>query len=504
MALPQTPPKFTAVITGSKEYSIEINDANFETQAWKLPRYEGCQTKTQNINKVSIGDITYGNAAIQKYSRNIYVGNGIIGMDDGGEDTTILNFPQFSYVQSNVYYTINDDGTITTNRLEITSDLSQKTGFYRSFYEDFKIKSQCQIILNDSSIKNNLKDKYNIYNNQGKLQKLIRIATPDTHKKEGNIISLIQNSPVDIEGTTDLFNFVYLTGSAPVSAIGTSSFGFFDRLDDNKPGGGVISTGLFGTNLSPHDITLYNKFILDSFSYTGSLPGNKVDDTFIDTHTTEFLTDFFVFHNNERNRLQGEERGERRLFLTFCESGSDTPIRTNRTGSYPDELGPKVTNNLAELSTGEIFFFNTTVNIFGQKLGPTNVDSSFPGQVPITKTPFNFNYSAGYSSSFADLLSNSYISSNITNVIGSNASPPIFERGRVFLSILDNSLPSLLLNLPKGDHLGDGIGSKGFIILPENLHPYIKKNLTYFLAKAGVPLGVDVVPALDNEFKKLK
>ena len=29
MALPQTPPKFTAVITGSKEYSIEINDANF-------------------------------------------------------------------------------------------------------------------------------------------------------------------------------------------------------------------------------------------------------------------------------------------------------------------------------------------------------------------------------------------------------------------------------------------------------------------------------------------
>jgi hypothetical protein len=51
--------------------------------------------------------------------------------------------------------------------------------------------------------------------------------------------------------------------------------------------------------------------------------------------------------------------------------------------------------------------------------------------------------------------------------------------------------------------LPDGIGANGFVIIPDNLHPHIKKNLTHFLAKAGVPLGVDTIPALDNTFEKL-
>ena len=175
MALPQTPPKFTAVITGSKEYSIEINDANFETQAWKLPRYEGCQTKTKTINKVSVGDITQGNAAIQKYSRNIYIGNAVIGMDGGGEDQTLVNFTNFSYVQSNKSLTVNDDGSVTVNELETNKNNNDsKLGFYRSFYEDFSIGTDCRIILLDNTIKSNLLNSYPVYFNGGQLQKLIR------------------------------------------------------------------------------------------------------------------------------------------------------------------------------------------------------------------------------------------------------------------------------------------------------------------------------------------
>ena len=85
-----------------------------------------------------------------------------------------------------------------------------------------------------------------------------------------------------------------------------------------------------------------------------------------------------------------------------------------------------------------------------------------------------------------------------------NKFPQNFASGSFTFTLTDDSNPSLLINLPKNNHLQDGIGQKGFIIIPENIHPHVKKNLTYFLAKAGVPLGIDVVPALDNEFKKLR
>ena len=70
-------------------------------------------------------------------------------------------------------------------------------------------------------------------------------------------------------------------------------------------------------------------------------------------------------------------------------------------------------------------------------------------------------------------------------------------------STTEDAVPSLLLNLPKNEHIPDGVGANGFVIIPDNLHPHIKKNLTHFLAKAGVPLGVDTIPALDNTFEKL-
>ena len=83
------------------------------------------------------------------------------------------------------------------------------------------------------------------------------------------------------------------------------------------------------------------------------------------------------------------------------------------------------------------------------------------------------------------------------------AFPPAFEAGTFMFSITEDAVPSLLLNLPKGEHIPNGIGVNGFVIIPDNLHPHIKKNLTHFLAKAGVPLGVDTIPALDNTFEKL-
>ena len=52
------------------------------------------------------------------------------------------------------------------------------------------------------------------------------------------------------------------------------------------------------------------------------------------------------------------------------------------------------------------------------------------------------------------------------------------------LSILRRS-PTLVIDLDKNNELPDGIGTKGFVLIPENTHPDIKANLDFYLEKAG-------------------
>jgi hypothetical protein len=82
--------------------------------------------------------------------------------------------------------------------------------------------------------------------------------------------------------------------------------------------------------------------------------------------------------------------------------------------------------------------------------------------------------------------------------------PRNFATGSVCITRCDNSNPSLLLNLPKNDHLKDGIGQRGYVILPENIHPHIKHNLKYFLSKAGVNIGTNIVPVLDSIYEEIR
>tara|TARA_Y100000114_G_C11762780_1_gene330871 strand:- start:2621 stop:3235 length:615 start_codon:yes stop_codon:yes gene_type:complete len=181
----------------------------------------------------------------------------------------------------------------------------------------------------------------------------------------------------------------------------------------------------------------------------------------------EFFDAAFSFRDN------ASYRGNKRFFITFTPTGSFLAIRTTTTGSIPDGETGLLTRNLAELSTGELSSINKT---------------SFTLNLS-EKTPLNQNYQATGS---VDISPNT------------KPSPPLFESGSYVISRLNDSVPSLLINLPKNQHLSDGLGRRGFIIIPENLHPHIKRNLVHFLAKAGVPLGLDQIPALDRTFEKLK
>ena len=50
---------------------------------------------------------------------------------------------------------------------------------------------------------------------------------------------------------------------------------------------------------------------------------------------------------------------------------------------------------------------------------------------------------------------------------------------------------TLLVELNRDQQLPNGTGNQGFIVIPDNLHPFIKDNLEYFLIRAGINVSGD-------------
>ena len=53
------------------------------------------------------------------------------------------------------------------------------------------------------------------------------------------------------------------------------------------------------------------------------------------------------------------------------------------------------------------------------------------------------------------------------------------------LSVLRDE-PTLILNMDKESEIPDGLGDKGFVIIPQNCHPKVKNNVEFYLEKAGL------------------
>ena len=59
---------------------------------------------------------------------------------------------------------------------------------------------------------------------------------------------------------------------------------------------------------------------------------------------------------------------------------------------------------------------------------------------------------------------------------------------------MNDNNPSLLVELNRDQQLPNGTGNKEFIVIPDNLHPFIKDNLEYFLIRAGMNVSGDASP----------
>ncbi len=173
-------------------------------------------------------------------------------------------------------------------------------------------------------------------------------------------------------------------------------------------------------------------------------------------------------------------KGDKRFFITFLPNINNSAvnfgnsdnrrdvvnynIRTRITGSFPNDTSNKnqfKTSNLAELSTAEIISHNSSES-----------------QLTLSKDfPLNQQYIAREHSG--------------ESVHNHTPSPPMFSSGSWLVSKINDNNPSLLVELNRDQQLPNGTGNKEFIVIPDNLHPFVKDNLEYFLIRAGINISGD-------------
>ncbi len=431
-------------------YNFEFNDSVLETKGWNSSRYDGRQLSAAKINEFTAGDITYGKTpVVERYTRNIYIGNEVVGIDPTSlDDNSLLPIENFSYLQSNYYITINEDETITHNRLEKTKTKpTEKIGFYQAFFDDFPEDETCNVVVFDNTVKNNLKSSYKVYFNGGQLQQLLKY---ESHTQITNF-QLASHFKVEYQKA-------------------------YNRTRIFRKPSGIQSSQVVAADITinPLNKHIIREFFPQDLDIAGDAQGDAVKRTA--KRHVDVYKKAFNFKDNS------DYKGNKRFFLSFIKDNGST-IRTIATGSIPTASNTPIrTENLAELST---------IEIISASLDPSDV--SFPLFLELNgveKHPLNQDYNAQKSTT-------TWGSAGTPSLPSLNDITPPDIHGLVFSRVTDD-VPSLLVNLNKTNELRSGGGKFPYIIIPKNLHPYIKDNLKLYLSKAGINVGGDATQTIDE------
>ncbi len=515
--------------------NFEFNDSVLETKAWNSSRYDGRQLSAKKINQSTIDDVGNNNKIpiIRNYTRNIYVGNEIVGMDEKDPtDPSLVQFPDYAYAQINSYITINEDGSITTKTLDPKANNDvQKKAFYRPFLQDLAEGSFCNFILGDKEVKNNLKSKYPIYFNGGQLKKLITLQQYPTIGQNVNLG--IFKTPLSASETDH-----YITSNAVVGThqeystlrpdIGAATIAVFNTTNtlalppsDKVPGVGILDSAsgaaLFGSQSddnpnfellsTPNTGSLHNPDIYSTW-FTGSLELSKYTFNSVENQWINYAgrgggrvfnsQEFANFVQNFISyRDRSSYRGDKRLFLTACPrqfpesyfnfdedgnrllEGNVKPLYTYEFGNYPTSSEAINNFDLPTLATFEITNFIEYRAANGKIINHELELSS-------KKKPF---FTGISHQEFYTIGAIPQGDSGIDN----------FFSGSFLFSITDDDVPSVLVPLNTKRELPGGKGNKPFAIIPENLHPYVKDNLIFYLSKAGIDIGGNATDKVEED-----
>lgn len=394
---------------GEVDYNVEFNDSVLSTKTWSNPRYDGCETKTQELNKFTNGDITYGKrAAVQKYSRNIYVGKKILGyLDDlyldlahtqpntGSFNTgKYTGFPDWSFVILEKFYTVNEDDSLEqAQKFEVAATESADP-LSREFKSDFIEGTKCNII-DYSDTPSNLNINYTVNYNKGLLGKIAEgVATKTDYNLA--VTTPFNASTGEYTGDSSFFFNLSLTDYTAQAFFvqPSSSFNTFwvemSGSGFQSASGGAISSSNFFLSLREQQIEYNSKYVIKFFSTSSA----------------------------ESTYTSNEFGLENRLAFQL--------------NNIKSALGGIVANV-----------------VDGSKMQYKQVDEDHP--------------SAG---------TDSFISRNLDN------------NTNFVLYYLNESNNVIMVDLPRKRDLPNGIDK--FIVLPENIHPYIKNNIDYFVNQIGL------------------
>lgn len=245
--------------------------------------------------------------------------------------------------------------------------------------------------------------------------------------------------------TLDNYKVVFNQGRLHAVA-GLNNSGFNDTLGINTTSNNIFQIGssTYSGGDPYTDFTILNNTYTNLF-YTGSYSG-------IDTYN-----EVVAFYGQMFDSMQGVENINNRYFISFCGSGSVAPLGSSTVPPIPfkDLTLTGAPNKLADFATAEI--------------------GKSPGLQILMQTSDKLRFSKRI---------NAYSNGQLNNNDAHNYT----------LSKLNNSTPAILTNLYQPEQLPSNTGNAPFIVIPSNIHPYIKDNLIYFLDQAGIDIGNNRAP----------
>ena len=433
----------------SQSDQIEFNDSVLTTKAWNSSRYDGKQLQASTINEFTNGDITYGKTPVlQNYNRNIYIASDIISLspnnDNSFDDPNLPFIRDFSFIIINDIITINKDDSVSFTNLNTINSPKNIKGIQREFQFNNPIKSNITLFPTDVSISDKTKKTYSIYFNEGLLRGVL-----------------------DYRDTSAAGEFIYY----PTGSSLTQTSPFFQVRDSIPAGdslGGVVHT---------KDSKLIRDILGPSFDFSEFSGGDGA---------IVLNTIFYEIINKSYN-----DPSNKKYYLSFC-----------TTSSFSHSFAP--TSPQLEVINFEVDsgFSDNNYNIDGETtrstrntlsgLSTIKIEGFEPGETRISWIGGKGNVSM---SSFP------FNSSELEYKPNSPSTPGCQGYS---LTELDNSRPALLINLSENE-LPNNRGNKPMVILSENTHPFIKDNLIYFLAQAGLDIGDrKTLPTLNESNRNLR
>ena len=442
----------------TKSFSVEFDDALLDLEGWKNPRYEGSKLTGQKINEWNEGDITYGkNPVIENKTTALYIGNTLIGGED--EDESYVHIKRHSYVGINrilIIDPLTDDVTL------LDSTQEEYEPFHRFVTNDLPTGGAFNIRLLDFSIPNALDavSKYYVKMNKGWLLKSFKYGEY-TNQGIPNPIALFKD----------------MTWSLPFGKSDKMIFQYGSKLSINQTidfGPSYVSSSIISNKFTDqyykgaYSFPSYNTSISGSFISASKFIGaqsmdfleNNIDITELHLTLLNGTINFAPGFNDERSIGTFEiDRNTEGIEQTSCLDGAPTYPYLTLKGQTGSNFWPTTPTKDHDI---EIAGFPNSWPSFSNV--HTSISGSSCNDVGVT---FARNYF---------MCGDEY-----RNLGGLSYSGPFTYE----ISFLDKA-HTLIANIPKERYLPNGIGEKGFVIIPEQTDRRVKDNIDYYLQKAGL------------------